>query len=186
MKKVYPCNPRYQKHVASIVPGPDAPVRAKPINNGYIRAAVSRSLGATVRLLVSGYPSRNRGNFSAMFKSIGAVDDLGGTRGNRRHVEDLTTSVCPSCPRLTRLVRLNAAPPALRSAACRGAAYTGPHRWSLPRGVVPCRQDTRVGGVQQSVRASSPQPAMSVYTARARGQRACAVAVAEGIGRSPT
>jgi len=37
VKKVYPRGPRYQKHVASIVLGPDAPVRAKPINNGYIR-----------------------------------------------------------------------------------------------------------------------------------------------------
>src|SRR5512141_1706637 len=30
VKKVYPRGPRYQKHVASIVLGPDAPVRAKP------------------------------------------------------------------------------------------------------------------------------------------------------------
>lgn len=37
VKKVYPRGPRYQKHVASIVLGPDAPVRAKVINNGYIR-----------------------------------------------------------------------------------------------------------------------------------------------------
>ena len=37
VKKVYPRGPRYQKHVASIVLGPDAPIRAKPINNGYIR-----------------------------------------------------------------------------------------------------------------------------------------------------
>lgn len=37
VKKVYPRGPRYQKHVASIVLGPEAPVRAKPINNGYIR-----------------------------------------------------------------------------------------------------------------------------------------------------
>ena len=37
VKKVYPRGPRYQKHVAPIVLGPDAPVRAKPINNGYIR-----------------------------------------------------------------------------------------------------------------------------------------------------
>ena len=37
VKKVYPRGPRYQKHVASIVLGPDAPIRAKLINNGYIR-----------------------------------------------------------------------------------------------------------------------------------------------------
>jgi hypothetical protein len=37
VKKIYPRGPRHQKHVASIVLGPDAPVRAKPINNGYIR-----------------------------------------------------------------------------------------------------------------------------------------------------
>lgn len=37
VKKVYPRGPRYQKHVASIVLGPDAPIRAKPISNGYLR-----------------------------------------------------------------------------------------------------------------------------------------------------
>ena len=37
VKKVYPRGPQYQKHVASIVLGPDAPVREKLINNGYIR-----------------------------------------------------------------------------------------------------------------------------------------------------
>jgi hypothetical protein len=37
VKKVYPRGPRYQKHVASIVLGPDVPIRAKLINNGYIR-----------------------------------------------------------------------------------------------------------------------------------------------------
>ena len=37
VKKVYPRGPRYQKHVASIVLGPEAPIRLKPITNGYIR-----------------------------------------------------------------------------------------------------------------------------------------------------
>jgi len=37
IKKVYPHGQRYQKHVAPIVLGPEAPVRARPINNGYIR-----------------------------------------------------------------------------------------------------------------------------------------------------
>ena len=37
VKKVYPRGPQYQKHVVSIVLSPDAPIRAKPINNGYIR-----------------------------------------------------------------------------------------------------------------------------------------------------
>lgn len=37
VKKVHPRGPRYQKHVASIVLGPDAPIRAKPISNGYLR-----------------------------------------------------------------------------------------------------------------------------------------------------
>jgi len=37
VKKVYPPGPRYQKHVASIVLGPDAPIRAKRILNGYVR-----------------------------------------------------------------------------------------------------------------------------------------------------
>ena len=37
VKKVYPHGPKYQKHVASIVLGPDAPIRVKPIPNGYLR-----------------------------------------------------------------------------------------------------------------------------------------------------
>ena len=37
VKKVYPRGPRYQKHVASLVLGPDAPLRAKPQSNGYLR-----------------------------------------------------------------------------------------------------------------------------------------------------
>lgn len=37
VKKVRPHGPRIQKHRASIVLGPDAPIRAKPISNGYLR-----------------------------------------------------------------------------------------------------------------------------------------------------
>lgn len=37
VRKVYPHGPRYQKHVASMVLGPDAPLRAKPMTNGYLR-----------------------------------------------------------------------------------------------------------------------------------------------------
>jgi len=37
IKKVYPHGPRHEKHVASIVLGPDAPIRVKPIANGYLR-----------------------------------------------------------------------------------------------------------------------------------------------------
>lgn len=37
VKKVYPQGPRYQKHAASLVLGPDAPLRAKPQSNGYLR-----------------------------------------------------------------------------------------------------------------------------------------------------
>ena len=37
VKKVYPRGPRYEKHVASIVLGPDAPIRGKPMNIGYLR-----------------------------------------------------------------------------------------------------------------------------------------------------
>ena len=46
--------------------------------------------------------------------------------------------------------------------------------------------DARVGGVQPSVRASRPHPDMSAHTATARCPRACAVAVADGPGWSPT
>lgn len=37
VKKVYPRGPRYEKHVASIVLGQDAPIREKPMNIGYLR-----------------------------------------------------------------------------------------------------------------------------------------------------
>jgi len=37
IKKVHPHGPRQQKHVASIVLGPDAALRAKPMTNGYLR-----------------------------------------------------------------------------------------------------------------------------------------------------
>jgi hypothetical protein len=37
VKKVHPHGPRYQKHVASIALGPEAPIRGKPITNGYLR-----------------------------------------------------------------------------------------------------------------------------------------------------
>ena len=37
VKKVYPPGPRYQKHVASIVLSPEAPIRSKRILNGYLR-----------------------------------------------------------------------------------------------------------------------------------------------------
>jgi len=37
VKKVHPRGPRSHKHVASIVLGPDAPIRVKPLSNGYIR-----------------------------------------------------------------------------------------------------------------------------------------------------
>jgi|SRR5687767_5046830 len=37
IKKVYPRGPRYEKHVVAIVLGPEAPIRVKPINHGYLR-----------------------------------------------------------------------------------------------------------------------------------------------------
>lgn len=37
VKKVYPHGPRYQKHAASIILGPDAPLRSKHQSNGYLR-----------------------------------------------------------------------------------------------------------------------------------------------------
>jgi hypothetical protein len=37
VKKVYPRGPRYEKHVASIVLGPDATIRGKPMTIGYLR-----------------------------------------------------------------------------------------------------------------------------------------------------
>ena len=37
IKKVYPGGSSHHNHVASIVLGPDAPIRVKPIRNGYLR-----------------------------------------------------------------------------------------------------------------------------------------------------
>jgi hypothetical protein len=37
VQKVHPRGPRYQKHAASIVLGPDTPLRAKQMINGYLR-----------------------------------------------------------------------------------------------------------------------------------------------------
>lgn len=37
VKKIHPHGPRYQKHVASIALGPDAPLRGKLMTNGYLR-----------------------------------------------------------------------------------------------------------------------------------------------------
>jgi hypothetical protein len=37
VKKVYPRGPRYEKHVASIVLGPNAPIRVKLMTIGYLR-----------------------------------------------------------------------------------------------------------------------------------------------------
>ena len=37
VKHVHPPGPRYQKHVVSIILGPDAPIRVKSTVNGYLR-----------------------------------------------------------------------------------------------------------------------------------------------------
>lgn len=39
VKKVCPRDSRYRKHAASIVLGPDAPLRGKPMTNGYLRVS---------------------------------------------------------------------------------------------------------------------------------------------------
>ena len=69
--------------------------------------------------------------------------------------------------------------PTVRSAGLRVAAHTCPHRWSRPKAVSGCRQDTRVGAVRQSVRASSPRPDVSGHTATARDPGVCAIAAAD-------
>ncbi len=79
----------------------------------------------------------------------------------------------------------DATPPTARSAGCRGAAHTGPHRWSRPRAVSACRQDTRVGGVRQSARASTLRPAASARTATARDPGACAGDAVDGPAPMP-
>ena len=79
----------------------------------------------------------------------------------------------------------DAMPPAVRSAGCRGAAHTAPHRWSRPTAVCPCRQDTRVAAVRQSARASSPRLDVSGHTATAMDRRVCAGAVADELEPMP-
>lgn len=50
----------------------------------------------------------------------------------------------------------DAGPRAIRSATSLAAAHTGQHRWFRATAICACRQDTRVAGVRQSARASSP------------------------------
>ena len=57
---------------------------------------------------------------------------VGRALGNRRHVGELAPSVGPPRSRPARLVPA-ATRSAVRSAACRVAAHTGPYGWSLPR-----------------------------------------------------
>jgi len=47
IKKVHPHGPRYQKHVAAIILGPDAPLRGKPMTNGYLRLSYRDGWGLT-------------------------------------------------------------------------------------------------------------------------------------------
>ena len=72
-----------------------------------------------------------------------------------------------------------------RRAGRRVTTYTAPHRWSRSRAVCTCRQDTRVGGVQQSVQTSSPASAVSGHTATARHPGVCAIAAADRPGLPP-
>lgn len=44
---VHPHGPRSRKHAVSIVLGPDAPIRAKPLSNGYLRLAYRDCWGLT-------------------------------------------------------------------------------------------------------------------------------------------
>lgn len=47
VRTVYPRGPRYKKHAVSIVLGPDAPIRTKPLPNGYLRLAYKDCWGLT-------------------------------------------------------------------------------------------------------------------------------------------
>ena len=60
----------------------------------------------------------------------------------------------------------------------RVATRTGLHRWSRPRGVSACPQDTRDGGGRQSVRASIRGSDVSGHTVTARDPGVCAAAEA--------
>ncbi len=47
VKSVHPHGPRYQKHVISIVLGPDAPIRVKPMTNDFLRLCYRDRWGLT-------------------------------------------------------------------------------------------------------------------------------------------
>jgi hypothetical protein len=44
---IHPQGSRYRKHTVSIVLGPDAPIRSKPMSNGYLRLAYRDCWGLT-------------------------------------------------------------------------------------------------------------------------------------------
>lgn len=47
VKNVHPHGPRYQKHLISIILGPDAPIRVKPMATGYLRLRYRDCWGLT-------------------------------------------------------------------------------------------------------------------------------------------
>ena len=116
----------------------------------------------------------------------GASGHLSGALGNRRHSYWGSGRVDPSlAPEAGVPCAPDATRPAIRFAGCRGAAPTGPHRWSRSTAVCSYRQDTRGGAVRQSARASSLRPDASGRTATARGPGVCALAAADGLEPTP-
>ena len=74
---------------------------------------------------------------------------------------------------------------AVRAAGHRAATHAAPHRSFLSRAVSPCRQDTHVGDVPQSARASSLGPGRSGHTVSATGPRVCGAVWADAPGPPP-
>ena len=93
---------------------------------------------------------------------------------NRRSAVTTSLRARPSGPHRTARVPI-------KLSGLRMAAHTAPHRWFMPRGVSACRQDTRVGDAWQSVRASSPQPAVFSSAAATRSLQVSAIAMTAGL-----
>ena len=113
------------------------------------------------------------------------VRHVGGALGNRRHIGDLAASIDPSRPRPTRLARLTQRRQQFAPQGAAGqhiqARIDGLGRELFPH-VVRIRASEAPGNLFGR---AALEPAVSGHTATARDPGVCAVAVADGLGRSP-
>lgn len=91
VKTVHPQGPRFRKHAVSIVLGPDASIRTKPMSNGYLRLAYRDCWGLTYECW---YPV-------SQVQSVG--NPLYNVRIDLAHPE--LTEPNPSFPEMRKLLR---------------------------------------------------------------------------------